>query len=191
MLARVSGIVRHAEREQRQDGRGQQGAENIRDGLMQINHSTRISEAVKAIAFRDEDKRSLREAVFDKLKQKDFDGAYEIVDEIANHSDYRLLAEELRRQVDDYRDATEDERLDQAIADIETLFDACQWAKASLQIESLIRAHPDSEKIKALRQQLVERKEEHKRSCWPPGTTPSSDRRPTAASRSSGSWTCT
>jgi hypothetical protein len=137
--------------------------ESIRDGLLQLGHSTRISEAAKAIAFREDDKRSLREAVFERLKQNDFDGAYEIVDQIENHSEYRLLAEELRRQVDNYRNATHDERIDQAIAQVEKLFDACQWVKASLQIESLIRANPDSQKFKALRQRLVERKEERKR----------------------------
>jgi hypothetical protein len=136
---------------------------SIRDGLMQINHSTRISDAAKAIAFRDEDRRSLRDAVFERLKQRDFDGAYEIVDEIENHSEYRLLAEELRRRVDDYRNATEDERVDQGIVEVERLFDLCQWVKASLQIESLVRAHPQSEKMKALRLQLIERKEERKR----------------------------
>lgn len=136
---------------------------SIRDGLMQISHSTRISDAAKAIAFRDEDRRSLRDAVFERLKQRDFDGAYEVVDEIENHSEYRLLAEELRRKVDDYRNATEDERVDQGIVEVERLFDLCQWVKASLQIESLIRAHPQSEKMRALRLQLIERKEERKR----------------------------
>ena len=137
--------------------------EAIRDGLLQISHSTRISEAAKAIAFREDDKRSLRETVFERLKQNDFAGAYEVVDEIENHSEYRLLAEELRRQVDEYRNASQDERIDKAIAQVEKLFDGCQWVKASIQIESLIRANPDSEKMKALRQRLVERKEERKR----------------------------
>lgn len=137
--------------------------QSIRDGLLQLGHATRISDAAKAIAFREDDKRSLREAVFERLKQNDFDGAFEIVDEIENHSEYRLLAEELRRQVDEYRNATQDERIDKAIVQVEKLFDACQWVKASLQIESLIRANPDSEKLKALRQSLVQRKEERKR----------------------------
>jgi hypothetical protein len=65
--------------------------------------------------------------------------------------------------VDEYRNATQDERIDKAIAQVEKLFDGCQWVKASLQIESLIRANPDSEKMKTLRQRLVERKEERKR----------------------------
>jgi len=163
MLSRVSRIVSTLnDNSSRLEG-ASKALESIRDGLLQISHSTRISEAAKAIAFREDDKRSLREAVFERLKQNDFNGAYEIVDEIENHSAYRLLAEELRRQVDNYRNATQEERIDQAIAQVERLFDACQWVKASLQIESLIRANPTSEKLKALRQKLVERKEERKR----------------------------
>ena len=41
--------------------------EKIRAGLVQINQSTRLSETAKAIAFRDEERRSLREAVFEIL----------------------------------------------------------------------------------------------------------------------------
>ncbi len=163
MLARVSRIVSTLNENSARLEEASKALLTIRDGLMQINHSTRISDAAKAIAFREDDKRSLREAVFERLKQNDFDGAYEIVDEIEHHSAYRLLAEELRRQVDSYRNATEDERVDQGIALVEKLFDAAQWVKASLQIESLIRLHPGSEKTKALRQRLVERKEERKR----------------------------
>jgi hypothetical protein len=163
VLSRVSRIVSTLNENSARLEEASKAMESIRDGLLQINHTSRISEAAKAIAFREDDKRSLREAVFERLKQNDFNGAYEIVDEIENHSTYRLLAEELRRQVDNYRNATQDERIDQAIAQVEKLFDACQWVKASLQIESLIRANPTSEKLKALRQRLVERKEERKR----------------------------
>jgi len=162
-LARVSRIADTLNENSAKLEEASKALSNIRDGLMQINHSTRISDTAKAIAFREEDKRSLREAVFERLKQNDFDGAYEIVDEIENRSEYRILAEQLRRQGDAYRNATEDERVDQGIVEVERLFDSCQWIKASLQIESLIRAHPNSDKMKALRQKLVERKEERKR----------------------------
>ncbi len=163
MLARVSKIVSTLNENSARLEEASKAMESIRDGLLQIGHTTRISEAAKAIAFREDDKRSLREAVFERLKQNDFNGAYEIVDEIENHSSYRLLAEELRRQVDNYRNASQEERIDQAIAQVDKLFDACQWVKASLQIESLIRANPTSDKLKTLRQKLVERKEERKR----------------------------
>ncbi len=163
MLSRISGIVETLRDNSAKMEEATKALENIRHGLVQINHSTRISEPVKAIAFRDEDRQSLREAVFEKLKQKDFDGAYEIIDEIGIHSGYRSLASELRGQVDNYRNATEEERIDQAIEHIEMLFRACQWPKASLQIEALIREHPHSDKASAMRQKLIDRKGERKK----------------------------
>jgi len=94
--------------------------EKIHTGLTQINHSTRVSETAKAIVFRDADRQSLREAVFEKLQQQDFDAAQEILDEIAKRPEYRELAEQLRAQAEKYRTATDQERLNQVTAHIET-----------------------------------------------------------------------
>lgn len=137
--------------------------EKIHTGLAQINQSTRLSETAKAIAFRDVDRQSLREAVFDKLQQRDFDAAYEIIEEIAHRSEYNDLADQLRTQADLYRDASEQERMNQVIAHIEKLLDESQWARASSQIEGLIKAYPDSERAKVMRQRLFDKKEDHKR----------------------------
>jgi hypothetical protein len=137
--------------------------EKISDGLSQINHSTRISETAKAIAFRDSDRQSLREAVFEKLQMQDFDAANEIIDEIATRSEYQELAEQLRIQAEQYRNANDHERLNQIIAHIEKLLTECQWARASAQIEGLIRNYPDSEQAKAMRQVLHDKKQERKR----------------------------
>lgn len=137
--------------------------ENISTELTHINHSTRVSETAKAIAFRDEDRQSLREAVFDKLQQQDFDAANELIDEIARRPEYKELAEQLRVQARRYHDATDQERMTQVIAHIERLLDTCQWAKASAQIEGLIKAHPDNERAKAMRQVLLDKKQQRKR----------------------------
>ena len=137
--------------------------EKIRAGLVQINHSTRLSETAKAIAFRDEERRSLREAVFEKLQQHDFKGAYEIINEIAHRPEYRELFEQLKTQTDKYRYATDQERISQIIAHIEKLLEDCQWVKASAQIEGLIEAYPDSDKAKAMRQRLLDSKQERKK----------------------------
>jgi phosphopantetheine adenylyltransferase len=137
--------------------------EKNRSVLTQINQNSRLSETAKAIAFRDADRQSLREAVFDKLQQKDFDTTYEIIDEIARREEYKVLAEQLRTQADKYRDATDAERENQIIAHIEKLFENSQWAKASTQIERLIRNFPKSEKAKAMRQKLLDKKEERKK----------------------------
>jgi len=137
--------------------------EKNRSVLTQINQSTRLSETAKAIAFRDADRQSLREAVLDKLQQQDFDTACEIIDEIAHRAGYKELAKQLRDEADKYCDATDVGRVNQVVAHVEKLFEDCQWAKASAEIEKLIKAYPDSEKAKAMRQQLLDRKEERKK----------------------------
>jgi hypothetical protein len=137
--------------------------EKIHTGLTQINHSTRISETAKAIAFRDADRQSLRQAVFEKLQAQDFDAAVELTDDIAMQPEYIDLAIELRKQVEQYRNATHQERLNQTIANIEKLLDDCQWVDASVQIEGMIKAYPESEQAKAMRQTLIDRKQERKK----------------------------
>ena len=131
--------------------------------LAQINHSTRVSETAKAIAFREADRQSLREAVFDKLQQQDFSGAYEVIEEIAKRPEYKELAEQLKTQADRYHDSTDQERVGQVLAHIEKLLDDGQWARASAQIEGLIKTHPDNEQAKGMRQVLLDKKQQRKR----------------------------
>ncbi len=137
--------------------------EKIHAGLAQINHSTRVSETVKAIAFRDADRQSLREAVFDKLQQQEFDAAQQIINEIARRPEYSELAEQLRTQVEQYHTATDQERINQATSHIERLLDNCHWARASTQIEGLMKAYPDFEKAKSMRHILLDKKQERKK----------------------------
>ncbi|MGA2171773.1 MAG: hypothetical protein ABSG82_02000 [Sedimentisphaerales bacterium] len=137
--------------------------EKIRQVVIQVNQCSHLSESAKVIAFRDSDTQTLRDAVFDKLQQKDFEAAYEIIDEIAHRTGYSKLAEQLHIQADKYRDATDAERMNQLIAHIEKHLDDHQWAKASVQIERLIKEYPASEKALALRQRLIEKKDERKK----------------------------
>jgi tetratricopeptide (TPR) repeat protein len=137
--------------------------EKIRGIVNQVNQVTRLSETAKTIAFRDADAQVLREVVFDKLQQKDFDAAYEIIDEIAHQIGNTKLAEQLHVQADKYRDSTDIERMLQSITHIEKLLDEHQWAKASEQIERLIREYPGQDKAIAMRQRLADKKEERKK----------------------------
>jgi len=97
------------------------------------------------------------------LQQKDFDGANEIIEQIAQRSEYKEIAEQLRAQAGHYHDATDHDRFEQVASHIEKLVNDCHWARASAQIEGLIKAHPESERAKALRQTLHDRKQDRKR----------------------------
>ena len=143
--------------------------EKNRAVLTQIRQSNNISEPVKEIVFRDGDMQSLREVVFDKLQQHDFDSALKVIDQIASSTTYKGFAQELQADVEKYRHATTQERENQVIVHIERLLDAYQWTKASMKIERLIKAFPESEKAKQMRQKLVDKKGERKKallSTW-------------------------
>lgn len=131
--------------------------------LTQINQNIPLSETTRAIAFRDADRQSLREAVLSKLHQQDFETTYEMIDEIAHSTRYKKLAEQLKIQADKYRDATDAERANQVIAHVEKLLENCQWSRASAQIERLIWTYPKSEKAKAMRQKLIDKKQARKK----------------------------
>ena len=137
--------------------------EQIHTGLRKISQTTLISDAVKSIAFRDADRQSLKEAVFEKLQARDFSTAYEIIDEIEKLPEYEELAQELRDEAEKYQNATEQERVSQLIAHINKLIDEAKWPRASAQIEGLIKAYPESEQAKNMRTVLYERKQERKK----------------------------
>ena len=136
--------------------------EKNRAVMQKISQNTQLSEAVKAIASRDADRQSLREAVFDRLQKQDFDTTFEIIDAIAQTTSYSELAEQLRAEANKYQDATDTERENQVIAHIEKLFEQFQWAKASTLIERLIHANPASEKAGSMRQGLLDKKQKRK-----------------------------
>lgn len=163
MLSRLSKIFEVIEENNAKLEKIAEAMERNHAALSQIAQSVRLSETAKVIAFRDADRQSLREAVFDKLQQQDFKTASEMIDEIANRAGYEELAEQLRAQTNKYRDATDQERTKQVIAHIEKLFESYQWAEASTKIERLIETHPKSDEAKALRQKLLDKKEERKK----------------------------
>ncbi len=137
--------------------------EKISANLAQINHSTRVSESAKAIAFRDASIKTLEEAVLEKLKLEDFDGANELINEIAKRPEYEELARELKTKADNYHSKSDQDKINQVITHIEKLFENCHWAQASAQIEGLIGAYPNCKEAKAMRQKLFEQKQERKK----------------------------
>ncbi|MFA5554902.1 MAG: hypothetical protein WCZ89_09415 [Phycisphaerae bacterium] len=131
--------------------------------LEKIQQGEHLSETVKSIVYRDSDSRAVREVIFEKLSSRDFDTAYKLIKEVSANPAYRELADQLRQAADKYRAAPETERENQLIANIVQLLDEHQWAKASIQIENLIRAFPESEKAKEVRQKFAQKKQERKK----------------------------
>ncbi len=137
--------------------------EKNRATLEQITQSLRLSDPAKAIVYRDADAAAIREAVFNKLQNKESDEAGRLIDELAATGRYKELVKQLRAEAESFLGSDDQEKEDQLIANIENLFGEYQWGKASTQIENLIAAFPKSERAKQMRQKLIDRKEDRKK----------------------------
>lgn len=131
--------------------------------LSRITQAVHLSDAAKEIAFRDMEKMELAEAVIGKLHQHDFDETYSMINTMRQTEKYKGLAEQLNRSVEKYRNATEKERINQAIEHINKLCQEYHWRQAAVQIENVIAAFPYSEEVKALPKKLREKKSARKR----------------------------
>jgi len=131
--------------------------------LTGVSQAVRLSDAAKEIAFRDTERMELAEAVLGKLHQHDFDETYLMLRTMAATDKYKALAEQLAKTAEQYRNATEKERIDQVIAHIDTLCEAYLWNQAAVHIRNFIQAFPYSEKAKAMPRKLRERKNNRKR----------------------------
>jgi hypothetical protein len=169
ILARISSIVDALGENSQRLEEVTRVLSKLGDSLHDICRSTQLSETAKAIAFRDTERDSLQEAVSAKLNSRNFEAAYQLIDEIGQRPEYRDLAETLRGQAEKHRDAIRMERIHKVIGQIETLLDQYEWTKASVQIEGLIKAYPDSERARSMRQHLHHKREQHKKellSAW-------------------------
>lgn len=163
ILAKVIQLAGLVENNNAKLERISEAQEKNRAVLEQIIRNLRLSELAKSIVFRDADTAAIREAVFDKLQSQDFSGAEELIDELATIGQYKLLAEQLRNQARSFQTSGDQERENQLIANIDSLLDEYEWAKASVQIENLVKAFPDSERAKQMRQKLIDKKDERKK----------------------------
>ena len=137
--------------------------EKNRQTLLQLEQNARLSESVKAITFSHENQQSLRQTVFAKLQQKDFKAVNKIIAEIYDSTLYEELARQLQIEADRYRDSSDHERTNQVINNIEQLLEEYKWTEASDQVEKLIDVEPESEKLKEMRQKLIDKKAERKK----------------------------
>lgn len=130
--------------------------------LGKISQGVRLSNSAKEIAFRDHEQMELAEAVLTKVHQHDFEVADAMIKAMTARPEYQALSEQLTRTAAKYRNATEEQRIEQIISHIENLSSQFHWAQAAAQIENLIKTFPYSDKAKAMSKRLQEKKDKRK-----------------------------
>jgi tetratricopeptide (TPR) repeat protein len=137
--------------------------EKDRATLEQITQNLRLSESTRAIINRDADTAAIRQAVLYKLQNGQPQAAAKLIDALDASGQHKELAGQLRAEVENFLATGDIEKENQLIAEIESLLDEFQWAKAAAQIENFIKTFPNSYQAGQMRQKLLDKKEERKK----------------------------
>ena len=130
--------------------------------LEEIAANTRISDAAKSLARRDEELDSVRRAIRDELRNEGWETALYLIDEMERRFGYKEEAERSREELDEARNAQIQTRLAEAIEMIDAQFASHEWERAQAEIDRLMNALPDDARVLALRDRMKALKEQHK-----------------------------
>jgi len=130
--------------------------------LGQIAESTRISDAAKSLAHRDQELDALRSVIREDIRRHKWDAALSLIDEMEDRFGYKQEAESLREEVDDARRGAMQAKLAQAMELIERHFTSHEWNRAQREIDRLLHVLPGEAKIMQLQDRMKMLREQHK-----------------------------
>jgi soluble cytochrome b562 len=130
--------------------------------LAAIAENTRISEAAKSLAHRDQEIEAFRAAILEDIRLAKWEAALKLVDDMEVRFGYKQEAEKLREELDEARSDAIQGKLQEAISQIEKHFLAHDWERAQQEIDRLANALPDETKIASLFDRMKALREQHK-----------------------------
>jgi len=130
--------------------------------LEAVAENTRLSDAAKSLARREQEIEALREAIREDIRSERWDAGLNLIDEIERRFGYKEEAERIREELDNARNDRIQKTLMEAIEMIETHFHSRQWDRAQNEIERLMRALPEDPRVLGLPDRLRSLRDAHK-----------------------------
>ncbi len=132
--------------------------------LTQISENILLSDAVKAIAFREKDRSVLEDAIHHDIRQEKWESAEKLLEDLEKRFGSVKESRQLRAEMDRYRKASIQDKIDGAIRHIESLWLIHHYNEAGKEVDALLRLYPDNIKVKNLSGQTEKHRAEHKKS---------------------------
>jgi prepilin signal peptidase PulO-like enzyme (type II secretory pathway) len=132
--------------------------DDLKEGIHAVNESILLSEEAKAIAFRDKDLQTLRQAVEEEIKTKDWESAMYLADQMEKRFGVRQEAEQFRQRVAKERDEISQRELGMVVAKFEDHLKNCEWAGAEDMIKTIQKQFADIAEVKQLQEKYEQAK---------------------------------
>ncbi len=131
--------------------------------LTQVNENLLLSDAVKSIAFREKDRSVLEDAIHQDIRQEKWDLAGLLINDLETRFACVNEAQALREEMVRYRKASIQDKIDNAVRHIESLWLIHHYGEAQKEVDTLMRLYPENVKVKNLSGQTDKHREEHKK----------------------------
>lgn len=122
-----------------------------------------LSDRAKSVAFRDKDREAIRRAINEELSQGEWEAAVALADQFEKAFGSKAEADRFRAEIEDKRTENTRRQIAEVVAVIDRHTRAEQWNAAFREAERLLKLLPDNEQVKALPQEIENRRQNHKK----------------------------
>jgi len=127
-----------------------------------IADNSQISDAARSITNRARESEALRQAIREEMYSGNWEAAHYLVDQMERRFGYKLEAQKLLDETNQFREMTIEDKITQALSYIEKLMNEHNWLRARQESERLMRLFPRNERVARLPAELNRRRELHK-----------------------------
>lgn len=137
--------------------------ENQADSLKKLIELSSLSNQAKSLIYHEREMNEFRDRIHNDLMRQDYKTAGAIIDRIEKEFGYVDEAAKLREEVDNFRKATLDEKVDGTVARIQRIIERHDWGRAIRETKRALRMFPNDSKITALPERIQAVRTNHKR----------------------------
>ena len=130
--------------------------------LAAIDRNASLSDTAKSVAHRAREWEALRGAIYEEIRNEDFEAVLRLIDTLAQHPAYKDEAERLRQETREECAEAFRSKLKMAITHVTKLLDARQWPQAKHEIERLEKLMPAEQRVRELWDVLEQKRDQHK-----------------------------
>ena len=132
--------------------------------LQQISENVLISDAAKGVVYRTRDRELMTNAIQEDITNKDWEAAYQLLEQMNERFGYSREAAEFRRLVDSERAKAIQAVIDQTRQQVDNLCATFNWSEAQTLLDGLAKQFPQHPEVLHMAEQAVSQKQaEHKK----------------------------
>lgn len=131
--------------------------------LRVLAENSMLSDGAKSIYHRVRERQAVRQAIQEEINKKDWEAAYMLIETMDRRFGYRQEAERLREEIDHSRQEYVEERIGEALGQVEAACAERRWEQATQSAQRILALFPRHERVRNLRQEIEQRKTDYKR----------------------------